>query len=129
MKEHIYRRSLAAGYRHSILPEFTYFESEYLKGTVDFFGVNIYSALLATPIKQSTNSLVWNEAMEVQTYHASNWEATESNLFKVLSFSFSQNGNAYLCRKNKVLSPSKKLQPLSDCPWYQGERTKAQLYF
>lgn len=85
MKEHLHRRSIAAGYRNSILPEFTVSESEFIKGTVDFFGVNIYSSLVVTTLNQSTNSLSWGDAMEVRKYQPNTWEETAQILFKVIS--------------------------------------------
>lgn len=91
MKEHLHRRSLAAGYQNSILPEFTHSERKFMKGTVDFFGVNIYSAQIVTTVNQSSHSLLWEEAMEVHMHQPNTWEATQSDLFKVHSNIFRGN--------------------------------------
>lgn len=49
VKEFIGRRSKLQGFKDSRLPQFTPEEKEYLKGTVDFLGINVYTTSLASP--------------------------------------------------------------------------------
>lgn len=49
MKDRIAQRSKARNYTESRLPEFTKEEIEYIKGTHDFFGINVYTTTLAKP--------------------------------------------------------------------------------
>lgn len=83
MKKNMNRRSLAAGYKYSILPEFTPFERDFMKGTVDYFGVNLYTSFLIQPYKEKANSLFWKDAMEVIYSQPSAWRATATVWLKV----------------------------------------------
>lgn len=85
MKEHLARRSKAAGYKKSLLPEFSESVSKEVKGTTDFLGVNIYTAVLARGIHYTTDTCDWQSSMEVEGYVPSSWNSTSLDWYKVSS--------------------------------------------
>lgn len=87
MKEHIGRRSKAAGFKKSLLPEFSKRASEKLKGTHDFIGVNMYTSNLAKAINYKTDSVFWQDCFEVDTYQPDTWNrTTDLDWFRVSKF-------------------------------------------
>lgn len=84
MKEHIARRSKAAGLKKSLLPEFTASTGSSVKGTLDFVGVNLYTANVAKAINYHTDSLGWQESIEVDTYQPTSWKSSASSWLKVI---------------------------------------------
>lgn len=83
MKEHIGRCSKAAGFSKSLLPTFSKKDSEHLKGTLDYLGVNIYTALLAKPINSTSDTCSWQESLGVDTYQPDSWKSTAASWLKV----------------------------------------------
>lgn len=83
MKEHISRRSKAAGFKKSLLPEFSENQKKMLKGTFDYMGVNLYTANVAKVIANDTGSVSWTESMEAYTYQPSSWKNSASAWLKV----------------------------------------------
>lgn len=83
MKEHIGRRSKAAGYSKSVLPEFSVNESSKVKGTLDFAGVNLYSASVAKAIHYHLDPVGWQESLEVDIYQPAEWKSSASSWLKV----------------------------------------------
>lgn len=83
MKEHIERRSKAAGYKKSILPQFTEHTKALVKGTLDFIGVNLYTAYVAKAGHYHTQSLSFQDCTEVDTYQSSTWPNSTVEFFKV----------------------------------------------
>lgn len=65
MKEHIDRRSKRAGYQQSILPKFSKEESDYLKGSIDYWGLNNYGNRIVSGFTDDKTSLNWEANMEV----------------------------------------------------------------
>ncbi|CAG9813261.1 unnamed protein product [Phaedon cochleariae] len=75
MKSHIKRRSLAQGFQKSRLPEFTPKEIEYIKGTADFLGVNMYSAsLVAAKQNQDVDGMGFDHDDEVKVWYSESWK-------------------------------------------------------
>nr|AJE75665.1 putative glycosyl hydrolase [Chrysomela lapponica] len=75
MKNNIRRRSLAQGYTKSRLPEFTPEEIEFIKGTADFLGVNMYSSALVTPVENhDVNAIGYEADSEVRDWLSENWK-------------------------------------------------------
>lgn len=83
MKEHISRRCKAAGLKKSLLPEFSANESNYVKGTLDYLGVNLYTASVAKAINYHISSVGWQESIEVDSYQPSSWKPSFSSWLKV----------------------------------------------
>lgn len=83
MKKYIVRRSKAAGFQKSLLPKFTAKAKRLLKGSVDFLGINIYSAYITRTVRNQTDSLSWKDCSEVEIYQLPSWKPTVSALFKV----------------------------------------------
>lgn len=84
MKEHISRRSQAAGFKQSVLPRFSSEDSKLLKGSLDFLGVNLYTANVASAnVTNQTNSVAWEDCFEAYVYQPSTWKKSVSELIKV----------------------------------------------
>lgn len=88
MKEHIARRSKAAGYKQSLLPEFPEKQREFVQGTLDFIGVNLYTAYVAKAIDYHSNSLGWQESIEADSYQPTSWKSSASAWLKVGKIEF-----------------------------------------
>lgn len=84
MKEHIARRSKAIGHEVSLLPEFSEKQRNQIKDTLDFIGVNVYTANIARAINSTTESCSWTDSMEVDTYQPSSWKNSSSSFLKVM---------------------------------------------
>lgn len=52
MKKRIAYRSNLEGYNHSRLPEFTEEEKNYIRGTIDYFSLQTYSAYAVTDLEE-----------------------------------------------------------------------------
>lgn len=52
MKNRISYRSKLEGYNHSRLPEFTKEESDFIRGTVDFFSLQTYLAYTVSDLEE-----------------------------------------------------------------------------
>lgn len=83
MKKNIARHSNASGYKKSLLPEFSETDGEYVKGTLDFVGISMYTADIAKSVNSSTDSCLWKDAMEVEIYQPSTWKNTSTSWLKV----------------------------------------------
>lgn len=83
MKEHIARRSKAAGFEESVLPTFSKEESKRLAGSLDYLGVNMYTSYVAKPINYTSDSLFWQDCIEVDTYQPASWKSSASSWLKV----------------------------------------------
>lgn len=83
MKEHVKRHSNAAGFNESLLPQFTTETSAMVKGTLDYVGVNIYTASIAKAQQSINYSVGWEECMEVDLYQLNTWNGTASDWLKV----------------------------------------------
>ncbi|KAG5870109.1 hypothetical protein JTB14_021426 [Gonioctena quinquepunctata] len=84
MKNKIAARSEKQGYRKSRLPNFTKEEVEYMKGTVDFLGLNTYSSSMAKAIAEPDMTGIgsWVDP-EVDTWQPTEWEGSASAWLKV----------------------------------------------
>ncbi|XP_072400061.1 myrosinase 1-like [Diabrotica undecimpunctata] len=86
VKKRIAARSTAEGRKASRLPSFSKEEAEYIKGTHDYFGLNVYSAYLVNSIPDPpvtdppTN---WGDA-GVNIFQPADWESTSSDHTKVV---------------------------------------------
>lgn len=84
MKEFVARRSAKQGFSKSRLPEFTAEEIEYIKGTVDLLGVNVYTVFLARALtKDNTDAMGFNEDAEVEFFQPDDWQESASDWLKV----------------------------------------------
>lgn len=84
MKEHVARHSKAAGFKNSLLPEFSANMSEKLKGTLDYLGVNMYTSFIAKATNKINNeSAFWEDCVEADTYQLPSWKSAASYWLKV----------------------------------------------
>lgn len=85
MKQNVARHSKTAGYKKSLLPEFSKEDSKLLKGSLDFLGVNLYTANVAKALGNDTktDSVSWLDSMEVNTYQPASWKSSASSWLKV----------------------------------------------
>lgn len=85
------RHSKAAGYKKSLLPEYSQEDSKLLKGSLDYLGVNLYTANVAKALGANikADSASWLDSMEVKTYQPSTWKSAASSWLKVLKLLFS----------------------------------------
>lgn len=83
MKEHMTRRSKAAGMKESILPTFSQKQSESMKGTYDYIGVNMYTSYIAKAINYTSDSLFWQDSIEADFYQLQSWKKTASKWLRV----------------------------------------------
>lgn len=83
MKEHILRHAKAMGMPRSPLPAFTPQTSTLVKGTLDFLGVNLYTANVAKAVNYKLNSTFWADCWEAETYQPASWQNTSIIWFKV----------------------------------------------
>ncbi|XP_056630381.1 myrosinase 1-like [Diorhabda sublineata] len=84
MKEFIGRRSILQGYNKSRLPAFTTDEIRYIKGTIDYLGINQYTAMLVRHINDTDKTEIsWEADSETFEYQPDYWEATVSDWLKV----------------------------------------------
>lgn len=83
MKEQIKSHSIAAGYKKSLLPEFSDKERKSLKGTYDYLGVNMYTSNIAKSVLNKTNDVFWRDCMDVDYYQPSSWKSAASAWLKV----------------------------------------------
>ncbi|CAH1100430.1 unnamed protein product [Psylliodes chrysocephalus] len=86
VKTRVAARSAAEGRNQSRLPELTQSEIDYIRGTHDFFGLNVYSATVAAamddpPVSDPPNK--WGE-QGVNTYQPTDWEETSIDGTKVV---------------------------------------------
>nr|WPM03620.1 glycoside hydrolase family 1 [Phyllotreta armoraciae] len=86
VKTRVATRSAAEGRNQSRLPELTQDEIDYIRGTHDFFGLNVYSAsvaeAMADPPVQNPPSK-WQD-QGVNTFIPADWEGTSQELTKVV---------------------------------------------
>lgn len=84
MKERIASRSELEGFPESRLPAFTDEEIEYIKGTYDFFGLNVYSTRYATTkdygIREDTH---WLYDAGFEASADEEWQTSASEWLKV----------------------------------------------
>lgn len=86
MKTIVARRSEQEGLNSSRLPEFTSEEIEYIKGTVDILGVNVYTTVLARPASDPMIDVMGYETdAEVETYQPDEWPGSASSWLKVIT--------------------------------------------
>ncbi|CAG9827046.1 unnamed protein product [Diabrotica balteata] len=91
VKTRVAERSKVEGRAQSRLPTFTQEEIEYINGTHDFFGLNVYTAYLVAdlgydPPVENLPSKFQDEA--VNAYQPAEWESSSLNdLFKVVPWS------------------------------------------
>ncbi|XP_056630380.1 myrosinase 1-like [Diorhabda sublineata] len=84
MKEYIAKRSMIQGFTQSRLPEFSVEEIEYIKGTIDYLGVNHYTSTLVRHVEDSNKTEVsWEADSETYLYQPEQWESTASDWLKV----------------------------------------------
>lgn len=84
MKTIIGRRSQQQGFSRSRLPEFSKEEIDYIKGTVDLLGVNIYTANLARPASDPNIDAMGSEVdSEVEVFQPEDWPSAASSWLKV----------------------------------------------
>lgn len=84
MKSYIARRSKLQGFQVSRLPEFTEEEKNHLKGTLDYLGVNLYTASVVVPAPNiPIDDLSWEADSEVTTYRPDDWPDSASEWLKV----------------------------------------------
>lgn len=83
MKEHIARRSKAAGFEKSLLPTFSEKTSQYIRGTLDYLGFNHYTTFLAKSVNYTTNSYGWQDCIEADRYQPSSWNKSSMSWLKV----------------------------------------------
>lgn len=83
MKEHIGSCSKVAGFNKSILPTFSRKESEQVKGTLDYLGVNTYTAYLTKSSSIINNTCSWQDALGAETYQPDTWKSTAASWCKV----------------------------------------------
>lgn len=84
MKKKIRNKSLEAGYTNSVLPEFTAEQSQYLKETLDFIGINIYTSQVVTFSKEKSGSVSWAKSMGVDRTQPGSWQSTGTSWLKVM---------------------------------------------
>ncbi|XP_050512611.1 myrosinase 1-like [Diabrotica virgifera virgifera] len=88
MKQFIARRSLAQGFSESRLPEFTAEEIKYIKGTIDYLGVNQYTAGLVRHVEDKNRTKIsWEADQETYNYQPEHWEKTAANWLKSVPWS------------------------------------------
>ncbi|KAG5889224.1 hypothetical protein JTB14_018647 [Gonioctena quinquepunctata] len=85
MKTRVAMRSKAEGFSKSRLPEFTEEEKAYLKGTHDFFGLNIYTGYLVKAMAEPAIGVpsIWGD-QGVNSYQPSDWEASIAEYFTIV---------------------------------------------
>lgn len=75
MKTTIANRSAIQGFPRSRLPAFTDKQKAELKGTYDYFAVNMYTSFMARAYPKSNISLIgWSYDAEVDSYQPDDWE-------------------------------------------------------
>nr|AHZ59655.1 glycoside hydrolase family 1 [Phyllotreta striolata] len=80
VKNKVLSRSLAQGFQASRLPAFTDAERRLLKGSYDFFGVNMYSSALVTPERDpDPESMGYKPDSEVRSWFDPSWEKGASS--------------------------------------------------
>ncbi|XP_050512615.1 myrosinase 1-like isoform X4 [Diabrotica virgifera virgifera] len=85
MKSVIAKRSSLQGFSQSRLPEFTQDEVEYLKGTLDYLGLNYYTTSMARNAADKRRDVVSYDAdSEVDTYQKEEWPKTASSWLRVV---------------------------------------------
>lgn len=77
------RRSKLAGFKNSILPEFSEKMSKRVKGTFDYLGVNMYTSYMAKAINYTTQSVFWQESIEADSYQLPSWKKTPTDWLRV----------------------------------------------
>ncbi|KAJ8936596.1 hypothetical protein NQ314_012211 [Rhamnusium bicolor] len=84
MKTRIAQRSAQEGYNTSRLPAFTSREKAYLRGTYDYFGVNMYTASI---IKASAEPPIGHPSFDLDAgnteYQPSTWDSSYSSWLKI----------------------------------------------
>lgn len=89
MKELIANRSALEGYSESRLPSFTEDEIKYIKGTYDFFGLNVYTTKYATPETYDiADSPHWTYDTNARVFYDENWETAASEWLAVVPWGF-----------------------------------------
>ncbi|CAG9833420.1 unnamed protein product [Diabrotica balteata] len=84
MKQFIAKRSIAQGFKHSRLPQFTSDEVKYIKGAIDFLGVNQYTSMLVRHMDDKNKTEIsWEADSETFLYQPDNWESTATDWLKV----------------------------------------------
>lgn len=76
MKSNIRRRSIANGFKESLLPKFTPAEIRRIKGTFDYFGVNSYTGALARYSNTSLAVMGFYGDIEASLFQPSEWLGT-----------------------------------------------------
>ncbi|XP_057658661.1 myrosinase 1-like [Diorhabda carinulata] len=90
VKTRVAQRSSAEGRSQSRLIEFTQEEIDFIKGTHDFFGLNVYTGYLVEslgydpPVSEPPSK--WQD-QAVNTYQPSTWETTSTQYTKVVPWS------------------------------------------
>lgn len=84
MKDVIGNRSALQGFPSSRLPEFTTREKKYIKGTVDFLGLNSYTTFLTIFSPTSRiNQVTWTADSECIGYISPDWTVTSNGWISV----------------------------------------------
>ncbi|CAH1954395.1 unnamed protein product [Acanthoscelides obtectus] len=79
VKQRVAYRSNEEGYSKSRLPEFSEKEMEFIKGSFDFIGLNVYTTMLVKNIDEPDFSLTSAEHdMKAKVYQDAKWESSEA---------------------------------------------------
>ena len=85
MIDRIAERSKQEGFSKSRLPEFTPDETEYIKGTYDFFCINSYSTNLVNWTEDfAIGNPSWDADVSVNTYQDPSWNGSASPGLKIV---------------------------------------------
>lgn len=88
MKEIVANRSRLEGFNESRLPTFTDEEISYIKGTYDFFGLNVYTTKYATTKDYPIGITHWNYDTSAEVSYDDDWQIAASEWLRVVPWGF-----------------------------------------
>lgn len=89
MRKRVALRSSQAGYTRSRLPNFTPQELEYIRGTLDFIGVNYYSTYLIADAEEAPlEETGYLSDARVVISQDPNWKGSQADWLKVIYYTY-----------------------------------------